>query len=163
MSLTADDLTRIPGWGVDADPENDPTWPMRDRSKEEEKGLDWKRPPQQPQTVEILQSIEHNRLPAVFGESTPPSGLSGVLRRKAFVFSESQWAHWLLLILADRVNSVEGVVQDLGRGRVPNIFAEMGLGAQLKHNRRDFTEKVVVAGLLAGVAILACRMIAHRR
>jgi hypothetical protein len=163
MSLTADDLTRIPGWGVDADPENDPTWPMRNRDHEEEKGLDWTRPAQQPQTVEVLRSIEHNRLPAVFGESTPPSGLSGVLRRKAFVFSESQWAHWLLLILADRINSVEGVLQDLSRGRVPNIFAEMGLGAQLKHNRRDFTEKAVVAGLVGVAAVLAVRMLCRRR
>lgn len=39
--------------------------------------------------VEILRSVEHNRLPAVLGTSTPPRGLSGRLRRIAFGYSES--------------------------------------------------------------------------
>jgi hypothetical protein len=38
------------------------------------------RPPQQESDVEILQSIEHIRTPAVFGTSTPPSGVSGMVR-----------------------------------------------------------------------------------
>jgi hypothetical protein len=45
---------------------------------------DWQRPTQQQSDVEILQSIEHIRRPAVFGTSSPPSGLSGMLRRLAF-------------------------------------------------------------------------------
>lgn len=43
--------------------------------------MDWNRPPLQPRSVEILRSIEHNRLPAVVGTSTPPRGLSGAVKR----------------------------------------------------------------------------------
>jgi hypothetical protein len=138
----------LPGWGIDADAENDPTWPMRDQTRDDSPGMNWTRPPQQPETVEILRSIEHNRLPAVFGTSTPPRGLSGMLRRFAFKFSESQWAHWLALMGADRINMVEGVFQDIGRGRFPNIWREMGLGTELKHNRKEFVTKVTIAAVV---------------
>ena len=111
------DPQTIPGWGVDADPANNPTYPMRDRSTGHEHGLTWTRPAVQPRRVEILMSVEHKRMPAVFGTSSPPSGLSGAVRRRAFTFSESQWAHWLLLMLADRINVVEGLVQDIAHGR----------------------------------------------
>lgn len=121
------DPTTVVGWGIDADPKNDPTWPMRDRSGDDGRGMDWTRPPVQTVDVEILQSVEHQRRPAVIGVSTPPSGVSGILRRQAFRLSESQWGHWLLLILADRVNSVEGLFADVGRGRMPNPLVEMGL------------------------------------
>jgi hypothetical protein len=149
------DTSKIPGWGVDADPRNDPTYPMRDRSREDGPGMTWSRPPQQQPSVEILRSIEHNRLPAVLGTSTPPSGVSGAIRRAAFRYSESQWAHWLLLLLADRINVVEGVVQDLSRGRVPNPFAEMGRGAELKHDPQGFAVKSLVTIVITAAAAAA--------
>src|SRR5690554_482458 len=93
---TSLDISKIPGWGVDANPQNDPTYPYRDRSQDEGLRSDWVRPSQQPKEVEILQSIEHIRTPAVFGTATPPSGVSGMLRRLAFRWSESNWLHWLL-------------------------------------------------------------------
>jgi hypothetical protein len=34
----------------------------------------------------------------------------------AFRFSESDLRHWLLLLLADRVNVVEGVAAEVNRG-----------------------------------------------
>jgi hypothetical protein len=146
---TIDPATVI-GWGVDADVENDPTWPMRDRSKDDGPGLNWDRPPLQEPDVEILQSVEHERLPAALGTSTPPRGLSGVVRRQAFAFSESQWGHWLLLMLADRIDSVEGVLQDLGRGRLPNPLVEMGL---VKASRSR--ESALVTAAVAGAGLLA--------
>lgn len=151
----------IPGWSVDADPENDPTYPMRDRSQDDSPVMNWTRPSQQEETVEVLQSVEHNRRPAVFGTSTPPSGISGAIRRQAFGYSESQWAHWLLLILADRVNMVEGVLDDLGHGRVPNLVEEMGLAAEWKYNRPAFirraTAALAISGALVGVGYLLAR------
>lgn len=153
-AVAAVDTSQIPGWGVDADPRNDPTYPMRNRAEDDAPGMNWRRPPQQGESVEVLQSIEHVRRPAVFGTSTPPSGLSGVIRRQAFVFSESQWMHWLLLILADRINTVEGVLDDLGRGHIPNLYKEMGMGADLQHNKRGVVSTtagtVVVFALAAG-------------
>lgn len=150
------DPSQVPGWGVDADPRNDPTYPMRERSGDDSPGMNWTRPPLQKPQVEILRSIEHNRLPAALGTSTPPSGLSGVLRRYAFGYSESQWAHWLLLMLADRINVVEGLIDDLAHGVVPNLFAEAGLPSELKYNRSRFLTKVALgAGAVVGLVVVA--------
>lgn len=146
------DTSTIRGWGVDADPGNDPTHPIRDRSRDPGLTSDWVRPAIQQPDVEILQSIEHIRQPAVVGTSVPPSGLSGMMRRVAFRWSESNWAHWLLLMGADRVNVVEGVIEDLGHARIPNIPGEMGIRAELAHNKRGFAKKVAVGGLLGVIA-----------
>ena len=153
LEKTIIDPTQIKGWGVDADPENDPTYPMRSRENEEHKGYDWERPPQQPASVEILHSNERPNLSAVFGTSTPPAGLSGVIRRLAFNYSESAYAHWLPLMLADRVGVVEGYIEDLSRGRVPNVFAERGWKAEWQHNRKSLVTRVAVGELLAGAAV----------
>ncbi|MGZ8286935.1 MAG: hypothetical protein ACXW27_13220 [Allosphingosinicella sp.] len=147
----APDRSAIPGWGVDADPENDPTYPYREREKDDHSG-EWARPPVQTTDVEILQSIEHKRRPAVFGTSTPPSGLSGMIRRGAFKYSESHWAHWLMLMGADRVNMVEGIVQDLARARIPNIPAEMGMRSEWKHNRKGLVTKLAVTAAVGAAA-----------
>jgi hypothetical protein len=143
----------IKGWGIDADPKNDPTFPMKQRTNEEQKGYSWERPPQQRQNVEVLHSIERPNLTAVFGTSTPPSGLSGAIRRFAFKYSESTYAHWLSLMLADRVNVVEGIVDDLKRGYVPNIFAERGWKAEWKYNRKELTQKIVIGAAVTSVVV----------
>lgn len=155
LAIAEDDtLRKIPGWGIDANPDNDPTYPYRDTSRDPGLTRKWERPPVQQPEVEILQSIEHIRQPAVIGTSTPPSGLSGVIRRQAFRWSESNLLHWMLLMGADRINMVEGILQDLGRGKVPNIPAEMGIRAEWKHNKRGLAKKVGVA-LVVGAALTA--------
>lgn len=160
MSVKLVDTSAIPGWGVDADPENDPTYPMRDMSSDDRaiSGLSWQRPALQSQDVEVLVSIEHNRRPAVFGTSTPPSGISGMLRRMAFRRSESDWWHWLMLMGADRINVVEGVVSDLAHLRVPNIPAEMGIKSDWKHNKQGVAKKAAaLTVLIGGAAFLIAR------
>lgn len=147
------ELSHIKGWGIDADPKNDPTYPMR-QGKSETIGAHGDRPAQQAITTEILRSIERPNLTAVFGTSTPPSGLSGVIRRFAFRYGEGSYGHWLPLLLADRVNSVEGIVADLVRGHIPNICAEQGMKAEWKHNQKAVVKKVTVATALVTVAIL---------
>lgn len=154
------DPATIPGWGVDADRDNDPTYPMRDQSRDVGLTRDWDRPAGQMPDVEILQSIEHVRRPAVVGTSSPPSGVSGMMRRAAFRWSESNWLHWLLLLGADRVNVVEGVVEDLAQARIPNIPAETGIRVQIAFNKRGLAKKTVVT---AGIAALAVGLIATRR
>ncbi len=94
----------------------------------------------------------------VVGQSTPPAGLSGVVRRAAFRFSESQWGHWLLLILADRINAAEGMVQDLAQGRPPNPLVEMGLVP-----RRRAREAATATGLAAGAALCLTWLMVRRR
>ena len=152
------DTSSVTGWAVDADPRNDPTYPYRERDKDPGLTSNWVRPPVQQSNVEILQSIEHIRRPAVFGTANPPSGVSGMLRRVAFRYSESNWMHWLLLMGADRINVVEGVAQDLGRGKVPNIPAEMGVRAEWQHNKKGLATKVaVMTAIGAGAYLLLSR------
>ena len=144
MEHIAKDPSQIKGWGVDTDPKNDPTYPMKHRSDGEHAGYSWERPPQQPITTEILHSIERPNVTSVFGTSTPPSGLSGSIRRFAFRYSESSYGHWLPLMLADRVSVVEGVLDDLKHGRVPNVFAELGWKAEWKYNRTGLVRRILV-------------------
>ena len=153
------DPTTVNGWGIDADPRNDPTYPYRDRSADDGPGMTWERPPQQRPSVEVLRSIEHNRLPAVVGTSTPPSGVSGMMRRAAFRYSESDWTHWLMLLGADRINVVEGLLQDLSRGRIPNIPAEMGIRSAWRHDRQGLMARTAVA---VGISALALALLSRR-
>lgn len=157
------DPNQVLGWGVDADPENDPTYPMRDVSSDGGGGRDWQRPTLQPESVELLQSTEHNRRAAVFGTSVPPSGLSGMIRREAFKRSEGKWSHWLMLLAADRINVVEGIGDDLLRGRVPNIPAEMGMRAEMQHNMPGFVRKVALTGAALALVTLLVRRRSPRR
>lgn len=143
------DPAQVKGWAVDADPDNDPTYPMKQRNDGEQAGYSWERPPQQPINVEVLHSIERPNVTAVFGTSTPPAGLSGMIRRAAFHYSESTNAHWLPLMLADRVNMVEGIVGDLAHGHVPNIPGELGLRAQWDYNRKAVVAPALMTAALA--------------
>ena len=154
MEHTAKEPPQIKGWGVDADPKNDPTYPMKYRNNGEHAGYSWARPPQQPITIEVLHSNERPNVTSVFGTSTPPSGLSGVIRRIAFGYSESSYGHWLPLMLADRVSVVEGVLDDIKHGRVPNVFAERGWKAEWKHNRPSLLRRVV-GGVVLTSAVIA--------
>ncbi len=154
---TVIDPSQIKGWGVDANPKNDPTYPMKNRNNGEHAGYSWERPTQQPIDVEILHSNERPNVTAAFGTSTPPAGLSGMIRRAAFNYSENSYGHWLPLMLADRVGVVEGVVDDLAHGHVPNIFGEMGLKAEWQHNRKSLVTRVLVATVVASVAVAYLR------
>lgn len=153
MENLAKDYTHIKGWGMDADPKNDPTYPIKRRTNEEHNGYTWERPTQQPVTAEVLHSIERPNITAVFGTPLPPRGLSGRIRRYAFRFSENSYGHWLPLLLADRVDEIEGVMDDLRQGRVPNVFAERGWKAQIRHNPKAVATKVVIGLLLATAAV----------
>ena len=146
------DPSQVKGWGVDANPKNDPTYPMKKRNNGEHAGYSWKRPTQQPRTVEVLHSNERPNVTAVFGTSTPPAGLSGMLRRYAFKYSESSYGHWLPLMLADRVSEAEGVVEDLARGKVPNIFGELGWKAEWKYNRTSLMTRILVGAVVISAA-----------
>jgi hypothetical protein len=82
-----------------------------------------------------------------------------MLRRYAFKHSESSYGHWLPLMLADRIGVVEGVLDDLKRGYLPNVFAEGGWKAGWKHDRTSLVRRVVVRVVVisAIVAYLSSR------
>lgn len=152
--------SQVTGWGVDADPNNDPTYPMKRHTATEHAGYSWERPTQQQVDVEVLHSNERPNISAVFGTSTPPAGLSGSIRRAAFKYSENSYGHWVPLMLADRVNMVEGLLGDLASGRVPNVIGELGWPAEWKYNRKRLVTRVLVGGAIVSAAVLYLR---HRR
>lgn len=151
MENLESNYSHIKGWGIDADPENEPTYPMKKYTGDDHQRLNYERPQLQPVTVEVLQSNERTNLPAVFGTPLPPSGLSGVIRRFAFKYSEGNWAHWLSLVLADRVNAMEGIVDDMKHGKVPNVFSERGFKAMWKHNPKLVVRKVATVVVVTSV------------
>ncbi|MBJ6107622.1 hypothetical protein JAO73_01265 [Hymenobacter sp. BT523] len=153
MKKTAEDFAHIPGWGIDADPKNEPTYPNRHRTGEEHDGRSWVRPTQQVLDREVLHSIERPDYTAVVGNSVPPSGLSGMIRRFAFKYSENEYLHWLPLLMADKVNVVEGIIDDIAHGTVPNIWAEKGYNAQWKHDRSGMLVKIAALAAVVGGGI----------
>jgi hypothetical protein len=152
MEITPEKYSHIKGWGIDADPKNDPTYPMRKRENDP-KNADLPRPTQQVAEVEILKSNERPTLSAVFGTAVPVSGLSGSIRRFAFKHSENSYLHWLPLILADRVNVVEGIIEDIAHGKLPNIWNEKGYNSEAKFNKTGLAIKV------AGVAVATTALV----
>jgi hypothetical protein len=144
----------IPGWGIDANPENDPTYPMKHRNGADYQRFNYPKPEQQPIDVEILHSNERPGISRVFGTSTPPRGLSGVIRRFAFKYSESSYAHWVPLVLADRIDVIEGYLEDFGHGILPNPFAERGWKSEWKYNRKGFVQSVAIGAAVTAAVVI---------
>ena len=149
----AESYKNIPGWGIDADPDNNPTYPIKHYTGADHERINYEKPPQQDQNIEILKSNERPQLSAVFGTSTPPSGVSGMIRRFAFKYSESSYGHWVPLVMADRIDVVQGIISDIRKGIFPNIFAEKGWQAEWKYNRNGLIKKLAVTALVATVTI----------
>jgi hypothetical protein len=144
-----EDYKNIPGWGIDADPENEPTYPMKNYTGDDHQRINYERSEPQEQTVEVLMSNERPEITRVFGTTVPPSGLSGTIRRYAFKHSEDRYRHWIPLLLADRINVFEGLIDDIRHGMVPNLVRERGMAMEWKFNRRGIIKKataVVVIG-----------------
>jgi hypothetical protein len=158
----ANEVKNIPGWGIDADPENDPTYPMKSRNGADYQRIHYEKPIQQPMTVNVFQSIERPAMTRVFGTSTPPRGLSGAIRKFAYRYSESDTRHWMTLIVADRVNVVEGIVDDLTHGIVPNLFAERGWTAEWKYNRNSVIRKAAI-GAAVGAAVITVLLLRNNK
>jgi len=142
----------IQGWGADLDPQVRPGVPM-ERTPPRFVQPHWDAPEQQPVTVKVFHSTERPGLTPVFGTSVPPSGMSGLIRSGAYRFSENDVRRWLMLLFADRVNVVEGILDDLAHGHVPNLFMEMGGPAEWRHNRSGFIRKAMIGGAVVGLLL----------
>jgi hypothetical protein len=130
--------SEIQGWGADLDRSNRPAVPM-ERTPPRLQGVHWKQPAQQARKVTVFHSTERPGITPVFGTSVPPKGVSGYLRKIAFKRSENDIRHWMLLLLADRINVVEGMIEDAGespRGVVAS-GAALGMLAGLMFGRRS--------------------------
>ena len=117
---------RIPGWGVDLDRADRPAVP-KERFDPELSGAHWDFPERQPEHWPRERSIEHEFLTPVFGTSCPPRGVSGVLRKYAYRYSEGRAAHWLILLGADRVDAWEHHLKSFVTLRPDNPITETGV------------------------------------
>ena len=129
----ADDLrSRIPGWGVDLDPADRPSFPREQPGLPS--GAHWEFPERQQETWPRERSIEHAFVTPVFGTSCPPKGLSGVIRKLAYRrYSEARAAHWLLLLGADRVDALEHHLRSFVSLRPDNPITQTGIRSELSH------------------------------
>lgn len=154
--------SRIRGWGSDLDPHVRPGVP---RDKAPELGVEVLYPPleQQMPKVKIHKSTEHGRLTPVFGTSCPPVGVSGLIRDVAYKYSEGRAAHWMTLMLADRVNVVEDLLKDLAQLRLPNLPKEMGFKSELRYNPVGLSRKIAIAGLCVAAFVAYTRSRESRR
>ncbi|MFF2842105.1 hypothetical protein [Paenarthrobacter sp. NPDC057981] len=169
---------RIPGWGADLDPADRPSYPREQPGIET--GAHWDFPERQPEKWPRERSVEHAFLPPVFGTSTPPAGVSGVIRKYAYKYSEGRAAHWLLLVAADRVDAWEhhlrsfatlhpdnpitetGVLSEFSRGGVRSRVGQKRV--DLSHQWMD---PIIVGGPWAlaagGLAVVVLRGLRKRR
>lgn len=169
---------RIPGWGADLDPAHRPAFPREQPGIRT--GAHWRLPEQQPGEEGRERSVEHLRVTPVFGTAQPLSGVSGAIRRVAYErYSEGQTAHWLLLIVGDRVETLGSRVRSLATLRPDQPITETGvLGEPRMHpvrsrrqpgrvdGRHAWIDPLLVAapwvlGLVGAVGV--ARAIARRR
>jgi hypothetical protein len=153
-------LKKANGWGIDADLEKRPYKPVH--RPQTDTGAHWTKPEAQPKTVEVLKSNERPDLTAVYGTVNPPRGLSGIIRRWAFKSSENNFSHWLPLMLADRIDFIEGLFEDAMSGKMPRIFGD-GYYVDYKYNRKKFYVRVAKnAVVTAGAIYLIKRLLTEK-
>ncbi len=135
LAETSDQLrARIPGWGVDLDPRDRPSVP-RERFDPGSSGAHWDFPERQPEKWPRERSNEHKFLTPVFGTSCPPKGVSGAMRKYAYKrFSEARAAHWLILVAADRVDSLGSHFRSFLTLRPDNPITETGIRSEFTHH-----------------------------
>ncbi len=133
LAPSADELrSRIPGWGADLDPADRPAFPREQPGIPT--GAHWDIPEQQPHSGRREKSVEHTRLPPVFGTAQPLRGLAGAVRRYSYdTYSEGQAAHWLLLVLGDRIDSTTAHVKSLVSLRPDDPITQSGILGEPGH------------------------------
>jgi hypothetical protein len=60
----------------------------------------------------------------------------------------------MTLIVADRINVIEGKLSDLAHGILPNPWIERGWRAEWKHNRPAFIRQTATTALLITAGFL---------
>ena len=157
---------RIPGWGVDLDPDDRPSVPREWRDPSPT-GAHWDFPDRQPEKWPRERSNEHKFLTPVFGTSCPPKGLAGRMRKYAYArFSEGRAAHWLILVVADRVDSVGSHLRSFLTLRPDNPITQTGVLSEFSHHgiasrvgkkRADLVHQPLDAIIVAAPWVLAGR------
>jgi hypothetical protein len=168
---------RIPGWGADLDPADRPAFPREQPGIVT--GAHWQDAERQTEIRPRERSVEHERLTAVFGTAQPLRGAAGRIRRFAYErYSEAQSAHWLVLMLGDRVDAVAAHAASLMSGRPDEPLTQSGVlgerGPRPLSSRRQpgrvdmkhaWLDPIIVAGpwALTGVVLAVAGVSGVRR
>lgn len=154
----------IPGWGVDLRAEDRPGIP-KELNQETTLSPNHHEPigTKQVPGLGIQLTLERGSYPPVFGTSVRPKPVSNAIRDFAFRYSEDKLRHWILLLFADRVNMVEGWVEDIAHGKAPMLLPRMEFRTtdhlrrvltQGPKNKRDLALVASVAAVTVGAAAL---------
>jgi hypothetical protein len=97
-------------------------------------------------------SNEHPGLTPVFGDTVPSKGMARLIRDYAYQYGEATSRHWMLLMMANRVDVLETMIADALRGRPDHYIKEKGWSAKMKYDE-DAKRSVIVAGVVLVGAI----------
>jgi hypothetical protein len=107
----------IPGYGVDADFSRRPGYP-KELNPPHPVGDAHGAPERMRTDVKVFKHGQPARkMPPVFGTAQPPKGLSGLLRAYAYKYPDHWTRHWMVKLLADRVDVLEHTL----RRRLPAL------------------------------------------
>jgi hypothetical protein len=141
--LTISGTSVLLGDAVDASMSRRPGVPMELDPPHPMGAAHWKQPERQPDPGNILKRKGLQELTPVFGTSTPPRGLSGLLRRAAYQIAEHHTSHWLLLLLADRIDVVEHRPQAMLPLLLPLVAGGVGVVALNRRRRSNWFTRLV--------------------
>jgi hypothetical protein len=96
-----------PVYGSDLPGPSRPGVPMETQPRPLTPTVHWRDPERQPPNPRVTKRRELTQLTPVYSSALPPRGISGVLRRAAYRIPESHPQHFMLLMLADRVDVLE--------------------------------------------------------
>jgi len=108
MVSKSKNLKNVPFRGADRSPEARPGVP-RESAPHPIGAAHWAYPEQQPldRAVQIRLGIVCPT--PVFSTALPPRGPSGALRRLAYRIPDHRIPHWILLLLADRIDMIQNL------------------------------------------------------
>jgi hypothetical protein len=108
----------------------------RQRNAEPMGNAHWERAARQSGGDRVLRDAQRTEPTATFGTEHPPRGLSGVLRRSAYQVPDYRARRWLMLIIADRIDTIESRVSAAAKRPSSWIVAGLlGAGAWLAFRR----------------------------
>jgi hypothetical protein len=108
----------------------------------------WLTPERQPPCANVTIDAQRGVPTATFGTGQPPRGLSGTMRRAAYRIPDYEPKRWALLLLADRVDTLEDRGFALARSPVPWVALAAAIGVLilarggLPRRRRSFYDRI---------------------
>jgi hypothetical protein len=94
--------------GADRNPEQRPGVP-REAAPHPLPGTHWIEPERQPTEGVAILPGQRDRSTPVFSTALPPRGLSGALRIAAHRIPDYRVRHWVLLLVADRIDLIQNL------------------------------------------------------